>query len=65
VLDIKWIRDHPDAFVKGLTDRGFDDPGATLNRILSLDEQRRTTIQQLQDAQARLKGDRPGQASQG
>ncbi len=53
MLDIKWIRDHPDAFVKGLTDRGFDDPGATLNRILSLDEQRRTTIQQLQDAQAR------------
>ena len=53
VLDIKWIRDHPDAFVKGLTDRGFDDPGATLNRILSLDEQRRTTIQQLQEAQAR------------
>jgi seryl-tRNA synthetase len=53
VLDIKWIRDHPDAFVKGLTNRGFDDPGATLNRILSLDEQRRTTIQQLQEAQAR------------
>jgi seryl-tRNA synthetase len=53
VLDIKWIRDHSDAFVKGLTDRGFDDPTATLNRILSLDEQRRTTIQQLQEAQAR------------
>jgi seryl-tRNA synthetase len=53
VLDIKWIRDNQDAFVKGLTDRGFDDPAATLNRILSLDEQRRTTIQKLQDAQAR------------
>ena len=41
VLDIKWIRDNPDAFIKGLTSRGFDDPQATLNRILSLDEQRR------------------------
>jgi seryl-tRNA synthetase len=53
VLDIKWIRDNREAFVKGLTDRGFDDPGAMLNRILSLDEQRRTTIQKLQEAQAR------------
>jgi seryl-tRNA synthetase len=53
VLDVKWIRDNPDAFVKGLTDRGFDDPKATLNRILSLDEQRRGTIQKLQEVQAR------------
>ena len=53
MLDIKWIRDHSDAFVRGLTDRGFDDPSATLTQILSLDEQRRTTIQQLQEAQAR------------
>jgi seryl-tRNA synthetase len=53
VLDIRWIRDNPDAFLKGLTDRGFDDPTATLNQILSRDEQRRGTIQQLQEAQAR------------
>ena len=53
MLDIKWIRDNKDAFVKGLTDRGFDDPRATLNRLLSLDEERRATIQKLQDAQAR------------
>ncbi len=53
MLDIRWIRDNQDAFLKGLTDRGFDDPSATLNRILSLDEQRRGTIQQLQEAQAR------------
>jgi seryl-tRNA synthetase len=52
VLDIKWIRDDRDAFLKGLTDRGFDDPQATLNRILSLDEERRATIQKLQEAQA-------------
>jgi seryl-tRNA synthetase len=53
VLDIKWIRENADAFVKGLADRGFDEPQAMLKRILSLDEQRRATIQKLQDAQAR------------
>jgi seryl-tRNA synthetase len=53
VLDVKWIRDNQDAFLKGLADRGFDDAAATLTRILSLDEQRRTTIQKLQEAQAR------------
>jgi seryl-tRNA synthetase len=53
VLDIKWIRDNQDAFIKGLTDRGFDDPKGTLNRILSLDEERRAAIQKLQEAQAR------------
>ena len=52
MLDIKWIRDNQDSFVKGLTDRGFDDPRATLNRILSLDEERRATIQKSQEAQA-------------
>jgi seryl-tRNA synthetase len=53
VLDIKWIRENADAFIKGLTDRGFDDPKGTLNRILSLDEERRAAIQKLQEAQAR------------
>ena len=52
MLDIKWIRDTREAFVKGLTDRGFN-PQGTLNQILSLDEERRATIQKLQDAQAR------------
>lgn len=53
MLDIKWIRDNRQAFVKGLTDRGFADPAATLKRILSLDEERRAAIQKLQEAQAR------------
>jgi seryl-tRNA synthetase len=53
LLDIKWLRETPDAFVKGLTDRGFPEPRETLTRLLSLDEQRRATIQKLQDAQAR------------
>ena len=53
MLDIKWIRDNQEAFVKGLEDRGFDNPTGTLTQILSLDEQRRETIQKLQEAQAR------------
>jgi seryl-tRNA synthetase len=53
LLDIKWIRENQDAFVEGLERRGLDAPSETLDRILSLDGQRRTTIQQLQDAQAR------------
>ena len=54
MLDVKWIRDNREAFIKGLTDRGFEASArATLNRILTLDEQRRTAIQKLQDAQAR------------
>jgi len=52
VLDVKWIRDNPDAFVKGLKDRGSHGPTKTLNQILKLDEERRETIQVLQDAQA-------------
>jgi seryl-tRNA synthetase len=53
VLDVKWIRDNKDAFVKGLADRGFEASArATLNKILKLDEERRAAIQKLQDAQA-------------
>jgi len=52
VLDVKWIRDNPDAFVKGLSDRGFESPEGTLNHILKLDEERRETIQTLEEAQA-------------
>ena len=54
MLDVKWIRDNKDAFIKGLTDRGFEASArATLNKILKLDEERRAAIQKLQDAQAR------------
>ena len=53
MLDIKWIRENQDAFLKGLTDRGSPESRETLTRILSLDEQRRGTIQKLQEAQAR------------
>ena len=53
MLDIKWIRENQDAFLKGLTDRGSPEAREILNLILSLDEQRRGTIQKLQEAQAR------------
>ena len=53
MLDIKWIRDNQEAFVKGLTDRGAEDAKGPLAQILKLDEQRRETIQKLQAAQAR------------
>ena len=53
LLDIKWIRENQDAFLKGLTDRGSSEAREILNRILSLDEQRRATIQKLQEAQTR------------
>ena len=52
MLDVKWIRENQEAFVKGLTERGFESPEGTLNHILKLDEERRETIQTLEEAQA-------------
>ena len=53
MLDVKWIRENPEAFVEGLEARGFDPaPRALLNQILKLDEERRETIQTLEEAQA-------------
>jgi len=54
VLDVKWIRENPDAFVTGLKKRNLTpDPTEILNQIMTIDSQRRETIQQLQDLQAR------------
>ena len=53
MLDIKWIRDNQDVFVGALNNRGFKGGEDTLNQILQLDEQRRATIQKLQEAQTR------------
>ena len=54
MLDVKWIRENPDAFVAGLEKRSFEiAPAKILNDILKLDAERRETIQQLQDLQAR------------
>ncbi|MEQ8745441.1 serine--tRNA ligase [Pyruvatibacter sp.] len=48
--DIKAIRDNPDAFDAGMAKRGLPPQAAA---ILKIDEERRTLIQELQDAQAR------------
>jgi seryl-tRNA synthetase len=48
--DIRWIRDNPEAFDRGLKRRGLE-PQA--QRLIALDQRRRTTIQTLEDAQAR------------
>ncbi len=53
MLDIKWIRENQEAFVEGLESRGLEKPQELLNRLLSLDEERRGTIQKLQTLQAR------------
>ena len=52
MLDIKWIRENQDAFVKGLEDRGFENARDVRAGLLKLDEDRRKTIQDLQEAQA-------------
>src|SRR6202035_3999717 len=48
--DIRFIRDNPDAFDKALARRGLE-PQA--QRLIALDEQRRTKILALETAQAR------------
>ncbi|TMI99117.1 MAG: serine--tRNA ligase [Alphaproteobacteria bacterium] len=48
--DIKWIREHPDAFDRGLARRGLPAQSADL---IALDEKRRKAILALEQAQAR------------
>jgi seryl-tRNA synthetase len=48
--DIKWIREDPKAFDRGLARRGLE-PAA--ERLLAIDERRRALIQKLETAQAR------------
>src|SRR6202012_4231750 len=48
--DIRWIRDNPEAFDRGLARRGLQ-PQA--QRLIALDEQRRAKILALETAQAR------------
>src|SRR4051795_4638149 len=48
--DIRWIRDNPDAFDRGLARRGL--PGEA-QRLIGLDERRRTAIQKAEAALAR------------
>src|SRR5262252_2214349 len=48
--DIKWIRDNPDAFDRGLARRGLP-PEA--GKLLAIDERRRAAIQKAESALAR------------
>ena len=50
MYDIKWIREHPEAFDRGLTRRGLEPLSA---KLLKLDETRRALITKLEQAQAR------------
>jgi seryl-tRNA synthetase len=48
--DIRWIRENPEAFDRGLKRRGLEPQAA---RLLAVDERRRAVIQKLETAQAR------------
>src|SRR5215475_9978719 len=48
--DIKWIRDNPEAFDRGLARRTLPAEAA---RLIALDERRRASISNVEQAQAR------------
>src|SRR6478752_7405266 len=50
MYDIKWIREHPDAFDRGLKRRGLE---PLSKKLLALDEKRRAAITRFEQAQAR------------
>ncbi len=50
MLDIKWIRENPEALDRALTNRR-QQPASS--RLIALDEARRTAIQKLEEAQGR------------
>ncbi len=53
MYDIKWIREHPEAFKKGLKQRGLDSE-AIYNEIVKLDEQWRANETFAQRAKASI-----------
>ena len=53
MYDIKWIREHPEAFKQGLKRRGIDFE-ATYNELIKLDEQRRADETFSQRAKANI-----------
>ena len=50
MYDIKWIREHPDVFDRGLKRRGLE---PLSGKLIKLDETRRALITKLEQAQAR------------
>jgi seryl-tRNA synthetase len=55
MLDIKWIRENPEALVRALERRGHSNASAqsTLDGVIARDEARRLHLHQLQEAQER------------
>ena len=53
MLDIKWIRENPEAFDIALKNRGLE---KAAQKIITLDETRRVTIQRVQDMQNQRHG---------
>jgi seryl-tRNA synthetase len=49
MFDIKWIRENPQAFDRGLARRGLEPQS---KHLLEIDRERREVVQKLQDAQA-------------
>ena len=49
MFDVKWIRENPDAFDKGLESRGLEPQSKA---VLALDDERRAHLAGLQEAQA-------------
>ena len=49
MYDIKWIREHPDVFDRGLERRGLD---PLSKKLVALDEKRRAAITKFEQAQA-------------
>ena len=50
MFDIKWIRENPDAFDRGLARRGLE---PLAGAVLAIDQERREEVQKLQDAQSK------------
>jgi seryl-tRNA synthetase len=50
MYDIKWIREHPDTFDRGLKRRGLEPQSA---KLLTLDEKRRAAITKFEQLQSR------------
>jgi seryl-tRNA synthetase len=50
MYDIKWIREHPEEFDRGLTRRGME---KLSQKLIELDERRRSAITKSEQAQAR------------
>src|SRR5690349_8476142 len=55
MLDIKWIRDNPEALERALVNRGWkhEEAKADTARLVAIDDERRAHIVKLEEAQAR------------